>query len=343
MTRRGKAVLGSIVAVLALAGAAFGYVALTGDTNIPIISDIVQPEPPPVCPLSGQVAETAEQVDVPVVAVKVENSSSARPQAGLNEAEIVYEEPVEGGITRFIALYHCQGSDRIGPVRSARLVDPDVLRQYGRPLFVYAGGVDEVFRAIEQAGLVDMNFLPFEPLYHIDPNRSAPHNLFIATQEFRDEADDGEPPPEEIFTFDEAPPEPTASKPARRIHADFSPSADVTWKYSKKRDLWQRFHDDERHRLEQGAVRANNVVVQIVKVRPGTILDAAGNPSPEIDVIGEGKVYVFRNGRVIEGTWSRPRRKDPTEFLDAAGEPIALAPGNTWIELFPKAEPFDFS
>ncbi|HEX9891068.1 MAG TPA: DUF3048 domain-containing protein [Actinomycetota bacterium] len=342
MTRRGKIVLGSLGAVVALGVAAFGYAALTG-TDVPIIGDIVAPDPPPPCPLTGQEASPPELVENPVLAVKVENIAEARPQAGLGAADVVFEEPVEGGITRFIAVYQCGGADRIGPVRSARLVDPDILRQYGRPLFAYAGGVDQVFRAIRQADLVDLNFVKQEPLYHKDPSRSAPHNLFISSSEFLDVTDEGAPPADPAFSFDAEAPDPATTKAAKRIEAPFSPFANVLWKWNPKRGVWFRFHDDDRHKLEQGAVSTDNVVVQIVKVRPGAIIDAAGNPSPEIDVIGEGKAYVFRDGRVIEGTWTRASKGEATEYLDAAGEPISLKPGHTWVELFPRDLPFSFS
>lgn len=343
LTRRGKIVLGSLGAVVALAGAAFGYVALTGSTDVPIISDIVAPEAPPVCPLTGEEPSPQELVENPVLAVKVENIAEARPQAGLGAADVVFEEPVEGGITRFIALYQCGGSERIGPVRSARLVDADVLRQYGQPLFAYAGGVDQVFRAIRQADLVDLNFVKQEPLYHKDASRSAPHNLFINSTEFLDITDEGVPPTDPAFTFEPDPPAPEASKAAKRIENDFSPFSNVIWKWNAKRERWFRFHDDVRHKLEQGSVSADNVVVQIVRVRPGAIIDAAGNPSPEIDVIGEGDAYVFRDGRVIEGTWTRASEGEPTQYLDASGEPIPLKPGKTWVELFPRDRPFAFS
>lgn len=345
LSRRGKIVLGSVGAVVALAAAAWGWVALTGrKVPIPVIGDIVKPPDPPECPLTGKEAGSEEQIARPAFAVKVENLSVARPQAGLKQADIVYEQPVEGGITRFIALYHCGGSKRIGPVRSARLVDPDVLRQYGRPIFAYAGGVERVFRAIGAAKLIDVNFVKAEPLYHKDPARFAPHNLFVSVSEFRDFTDEGEAPPEEgPFVFDEAVPDDGASTPAKRIKVNFSPAANVRWKFNQTKERWLRFHDSQRHQLEDGAVAVENVVVQIVRVRPGAILDAAGNPSPEIDVVGEGKAFVFRDGRVIEGTWSRPSKKDVTEFLDEAGDPIPLLPGQTWVELFPKNRPFGFS
>lgn len=332
--------LGTVLTVLAIGGAAFGYMALTGK-DVPIVGNLIRPDPP-TCPLTGEPPSDEALLDRPVLAVKVENIAESRPQAGLARADVVYEQPVEGGITRFIALYHCRDADRIGPVRSGRRMDADVLRQFGRPIFAFAGGVDAVFRSVARARLVDMNFIVAEQLYGKDPNRLAPHNLFISTSSFYEAAEGGEAPRETPFSFADEPPGETASKPARVIRATFSPQAEVVWRYNRKRDRWQRFHGEERHRLESGAVSARNVVVQVVNVRAGGVLDAAGNPSPEVDVTGRGKVYVFRDGRVVEGRWSRPRRGALTEYVDANGDPIPLAPGTTWVELFPRDLPFSF-
>lgn len=286
---------------------------------------------PENCPLTD-VAVTDTVPDRPALAVKVENLADARPQAGLNDADIVYEEPVEGGITRFIAIYHCNDARRIGPIRSARLVDADILRQFGAPVFAFAGGVPAVVSAVEEIGAVSIPYTTSSDFFEEDPNRSEPHHVFSSTSVLY-RGSDGDAP-EAVFAFDED--RPTGEKRARLAHLDFSPFANVFWRFSPKNRVWLRSHDEETHLLEDGAqVSAVNVIVQVVKVRPSEILDAAGNPSPEIDAVGSGKAFVFRNGRVIEGRWVREAGDDLTEFLDAGGEQIPLAPGRTWVELFP--------
>jgi DUF3048 family protein len=286
---------------------------------------------PERCPLTD-VAAPDGVPDRPALAVKVENLPAARPQAGLNEADIVYEEPVEGGITRFMAVYQCRDAARIGPIRSARLVDADILRQFGSPVFAFAGGVSQVVSAIDEAGAVSIPYTGPSRFFQEDPNRSKPHHVFSSTSVLFAAASDG--PPEPVFSFD--PDRPTSEKRARLIHLDFSSSANVFWKFSPKNRVWLRSHDEEPHMLEDGSqVSAVNVIVQVVKVRPSEIVDAAGNPSPEIAAIGSGKAFVFRNGRVIEGRWMREGEDDLTEFLDAGGEKIPLAPGRTWVELLP--------
>lgn len=286
---------------------------------------------PETCPLT-EVAVSGTVPDRPALAVKVENLADARPQAGLNDADIVYEEPVEGGITRFIAVYQCNDARRIGPIRSARLVDADILRQFGAPLFAFAGGVPAVVGAVQETGAVSIPYTTSSDFFEEDPNRSEPHHVFSSTSVLYRGSESA--PPEAVFSFDED--RPTSEKRARLAHLDFSPFANVFWRFSPKNRVWLRSHDEEPHVLEDGSqVSAVNVIVQVVEVRPSEILDAAGNPSPEIDAVGSGKAFVLRNGRVIGGRWVREGRDDLTEFLDEGGDKIPLAPGRTWVELFP--------
>jgi hypothetical protein len=314
-----------------------GYLLLTGKELSPQGLFRGKKAAPETCPLTD-LAASGGVPSRPALAVKVENLAAARPQAGLNDADIVYEEPVEGGITRFIAVYHCRDATRIGPIRSARLVDADILRQFGSPVFAFAGGVPAVVSAVEEAGAVSIPFNTSSEFFEEDPNRSKPHHVFSSTAVLYEGAA-GEPP-DPVFAFDAE--RPTTAKRARLVHLDFSPFADVFWKFSPKNRVWLRSHDEEPHTLEDGSrVSAANVIVQVVKVRPSAIVDVAGNPSPEIDAVGTGKAFVFRNGRVIEGRWTREGADDLTEFVDAGGDEISLAPGSTWVELFPSDRTID--
>src|SRR2546427_1498435 len=151
LTTRGRTALGVVIAAL-LVGGGVGAVILVGGkagvsgtqgpTTAPNTTPPSSPAPPPVCPLSGVEVDAVPQR--PALAVKVENLPSARPQTGLSWADLIYEEPVEAGITRFIAVYQCNDASRIEPIRSGRLTDPDILVQFGRPLFAYAGGKAQV-------------------------------------------------------------------------------------------------------------------------------------------------------------------------------------------------------
>jgi hypothetical protein len=334
LTTRGKTVIAVSVVVVLLAAAALGYFLLTGGGPL---AGITGGSPrPKICPLTGTEAGGRGAPERPALAVKVENLSSARPQAGLNGADVVYEQPVEGGITRFIVIFQCRNADRIGPVRSVREVDPTILVQFGTPLLGYSGGVQGVIRTIRGAGVKDVNIDEVPEAYQIDPNREAPHNLYTTTRNLYRFGRGGRQVPDPVFVYEEEVPE--GARRARTVHVSFSPESDVFWRYRRGQTRYLRFHGEEPHTLEDGSqVSATNVVVQVVVVRPTGRLDPAGNPVPEPVVTGSGRAFVFRNGRVIQGRWVRESRDEITRFEDRQGNEIALAPGTTWVELFPKA------
>jgi hypothetical protein len=338
LTTRARTAVGIGTALVLLAGAFVGYRLLTRESGEPIFDLPLVNDEPAACPLTGLEAEDESVLDRRVLAVKIENSPEARPQMGLAEADIVYEQEAEGGITRFIALYQCSDADRIGPIRSAREVDPMVLQQYGDPLFVHAGGIRSVFRAIDEAGIEQINCNFEEETCPRDESRVAPHDVFTSTESLRDFSGNGGTAPEAVFTFDDAVPD--GAERGRALHLDFSPVADVNWRYRNNNEVYIRFHGEESHRLEDGSqVAAANVVVMLVDRESTRQTDSAGNPVPTFDVIGSGDLLVFRNGKVIEGQWRRESEEDVTELVDARGEEISLAPGTTWVELFPSDAP----
>lgn len=335
LTTSGKVLFSALGAVVLVGGAVVGYLMFTGEADgIPFIGG---ERAPATCPLTGEEARNERLAGRTALAVKIENIAESRPQAGLNEADIVYEQPVEGGITRFIAFYQCSNAQRLGPIRSARHADPEILAQYGEPAFAYSGAVQQVVDAVAGTGTIqDISQDNAPEAYEEDPSRSAPHNLYSSTQTLLGEADRRNAPPEPVFEYDEGPPGQQDSRGAREVHLDFSPAADVFWNYRPQRGIYERSHDGTPHLMEDGdQVRTENIVVMVVELRDTGIVDAAGNPSLEPVVIGSGTAYVIRDGRVIEGTWERDDRADPTRLLDPQGEVIPLAPGRTWVELFP--------
>lgn len=328
--------LRSLLALLA-AGALVGS-ACGGDASGGALEELgIGDEPPPTCPLTGVEAEDESLLERRVLSVKIENSPEARPQIGLAEADVIYEQEAEGGITRFNVLYHCKDSERIGPIRSARPVDPAILQQYGDPLFVHAGSVDAVIEDVEAAGIEDINCNFEVEVCPRDPNHTAPHDIFTSTGSLRDASETPGTPPEEVFTFDEETPQ---GKRGREIHLDFSPVANVFWRYRGNQDRYLRFHDETAHDLEDGSqVAAANVVVMIVERLDTRISDSAGNPVPNFEIAGSGDLFVFRNGKVIKGRWQREDESALTRLVDTKGDEIALAPGQTWVELFPEDSP----
>jgi hypothetical protein len=262
----------------------------------------------------------------------VENLPDARPQAGLKQADIVYEEPVEAGITRFIAVYQCRENDHVGPVRSGRITDIGVLTQFGRPLFGFAGGANLVVKAIDDSPVVDLNVEVAPQAYERDSSRLPPHNLYTGTGSLRSEVKASDGPPEPVFSYEREAPD--GAKRAKELHVPFSAYSDVIWRWQGGR--WLRWHGTVAHELETGdQVSAENVVIQMVKTKQGQVSDVNGVVSPEVVATGSGKALVCRNGRVIQATWSRPKISDVTRFEDRGGDEIPLSPGNTWVELVP--------
>jgi hypothetical protein len=338
MTRRGKAAVGAVTALLG-AGLALGYFSLNPAQAPAVVRStltsigLIEPGPPPTptCPLTGLPAPHGRVPDRPVLAIKVENYPDARPQAGLNAADLVYEELVEGGITRFVALYQCHDAPRVGPVRSARTADPDILAAFGRPILAYSGGAPNVVRVVNAADLIPIDETRGGDAFTRDPSRPAPHNLYAATKALYRVARSRDGAPDPVFTYAED--LELRSRRVSRVHLPFSSTyADVWWTWSRRDHAWLRSHGDVPHRDEDGEpVSATNVVVQVVD----TVIGPRGGITPHLELTGSGRAYVFRDGRMILGRWERPSLREPARFLTRDGAEIPLAPGRTWVELLP--------
>ena len=339
LTSRGKAVVagGAVVAVL---GGGIGALALSGNTpdvakivNAVVPGDDVQP-----CPLTGETLPgDAAPPDRPVLAVKVENTPDAQPLAGLEGADIVYEEVVEGGITRFVVLFHCDDANRVGPVRSIRSTDPGILAPFSEhPLLAFSGGSKGVRTIVEDAGMTTLDEDSVTKAFERDDDRVVPHNLFTETKALWAKAlkrAEGEPAPAAAFIYSDEVPSP--SKKARVATVVFSGLATAEWHWAKGR--WVRYLEGSPMLLENGEpITTDNVVIQVVKTTESDFQDVSGYPSPEVDLTGSGKAWVLRDGKLIVGKWERSDEADFTTFLAKSGEEIALTPGTTYVELAPK-------
>lgn len=315
-------------------------------------------EEPILCPLTGVEAPSGVDVDRPALAVKIDNAPPARPQAGIEAADIVYEEISEGGLTRFLTVFHCGDADSVGPVRSARTVDPDILREYGTALFGYSGANSQVLGKIAGADFIaDLKHGSSGDAYSRASDRRAPYDLMTSTQNLRsaEAAADAQGAPQTGLTFNaavlEAPAAPAASpaegevaSPAppagNSVSFSYSNSNVVRYNYDQANMRYLRFHGDVAHNLSNGQqVGAVNVVVQKVSIVPGTVRDASGSPTQDTTVVGSGEATVLRGGTAVTGTWNRPSLNDNTTFTDASGETIEFAPGNTFIHLVPRERP----
>jgi DUF3048 family protein len=315
---------------------------------------------PRLCPLTGTPASSGVDVGRPALAVKLDNAPEARPQAGIEAADVVYEELAEGGITRFMAIFQCNDAARLGPVRSARLVDPDILVQYQPVLFSYSGGNGPVLAKVRSTqGIVDLEHGTHGSAYQRVSGRAAPHNLFTSTDKLRAFAKDVKGPPRTGFVFEapgasgasgsspsaapSAPGSPGAAGgagPGAAVTFAFAGAPDHRYTYDAGSGSYLRFQGlNTAFKAESGAqVKASNVVVMKVRVVQSSLKAAAGNFSPDISIVGSGDVIVLRRGVSVKGRWSRPSPGDQTKLVDASGKPIALTPGNTWIHLVPESQ-----
>ena len=344
-TRRGKLIV-VVTIVLVVAVGAVVVVAATGRgpefvKKAAGTVGIADEPPPPPCPLTGEQAPGGRVPERPALAIKVENLPEARPQYGLDTADIVYEEPVEGGITRFIVIYQCRDANRVEPVRSARTTDPAILVQYGTPVFGYADAAGYVLNEVARvAAIDDVNWQKVPNAYQHDSSRTAPHDLYTSTKALYKAAKKGLRPPEPVFTYAEEFPGVKARK-ARDAHLYFSDYSDVRWKWKPAAGgSWLRYHGAAKHVVaDDGQVRADNVLVQVVDLKNSKHLDPAGNPVPEVQLTGTGKAFLLRDGQMITGKWARSPAENATHFTTRSGQDFVLKPGTTWIELYPSDRP----
>lgn len=297
------------------------------------------PAAAPVCPLTGEPPVGGRVPARPALAIKVENLPQARPQTGLNRADIIYEEPVEGGITRFVVIYQCTEAPRVEPVRSGRLVDPDILRQFGHPLLGYAGAINPVIAKINASPVIGLSFNGIAAgAYHRDPTRYAPHNLYTSTAALW--AFGHGPAPAPVFGYS---PAPVGGTPATSVQIDFSSYSNVFWRYDPASRAYGRYYNGLTSPALSSSGRqisASNVVVQAVPVYPSIYVeDALGTHENIVQVVGSGPMMIFRDGVVIRGTWRRPTLNSVTKYYDTKGRVVDLAPGRTWVELVPDGRP----
>lgn len=288
----------------------------------------------PAAPLTGLPVADAAVLDRAAVAVKIDNldvpGESARPQVGLAFADVVVEEVVEGGITRFVAVLHSTDSPEMGPVRSARTTDVHLLPVFGQPLFAYSGGNPGVLAAVASTPEIVDRGGEWAPAFVRVPDRRAPHNLFVRPWEVWARGG-GSPPP----TFAPFRAQGTASpvgEPVQGVNLGFtgSAAAPVSWTWVPGHDRWLRHQRDEVHVDGAGyAVGPRNVVVMVTDY----VASPADPRSPEAVSVGSGEAIVLTDGRAVPGTWSRPSVDSPLSFLDETGEPVALTAGRTWIEM----------
>ena len=298
-------------------------------TGCAAVSDLL-PEKKATSVLSGR-----EGIDGQVLAVKIDDTNSAHPQIGLEDAEIVYIEQVEGGLTRLAAIFSTVIPQRVGPVRSARISDIDILSQFGRVAFAYSGAQRKLLPVIAAANLQDLGAQRQSPtIYTTDPNRNQPYAMVLRAdllmQKITDNALQVDSAKSVGFVFGELQ---EGGTPIQKVEVNW-PAATYSAEWSDAESRWLLSHNEKLNLAESGVVLGpTTFVIQMVKIVPSEYGDKLGGVTPLSETIGTGKAYVLRNGERFVTTWNRATPDSGTTFTFSDGTTMNFDPGQVWVAL----------
>ncbi|MBU4214694.1 MAG: DUF3048 domain-containing protein [Actinobacteria bacterium] len=276
----------------------------------------------------------------PALAVKIENSAPARPQTGLEQTDMVWEEVVEGGITRFVAVFHSQVPEEVGPIRSVRPMDPKIVGPL-KGLIAFSGGQPDYVDMLPAAGLqIFSQDKGADGFYRKKGVAAAPHNVYGTPATWWAAADSThQASPPQQFAHARTAAQATAAvagTAAANLALTLSGPSHPAWAWDAASSTWLRSEGTTASVARSGArLAATNVVVLRVTVQNTDGVDPAGNPVPETLLAGSGEALVASGGKTVKATWTKGAELDPVTLTAADGATIALAPGNTWVELVP--------
>ena len=300
----------------------------------PVTTTEPDAEPDSVYPLTGLPVGDRPKLTSPALVVKIGNddANSRASLIGVEDADIVFEERIEGSATRFAAVFHSSVPEEIGSVRSGRTSDIDIVSNLSNPVFVYSGsneGVAAQLRTAEDNGFLtrvtaDTTASPF----YRHPSFNDPYNLMVNGPEIVAASGDDAAPPSAIFDYSNNIVE--LGSPSAGVTVDALFPASFTW--SDQDQGYSRFQDGTPHVTREGVqVLPTNVVVLTTTYVPSQI----DRDSIDARTIGEGPVVIYSNGFMVEGRWTRSVARDPFTFTTPDGDIIGLAPGQTWVSLAP--------
>jgi Protein of unknown function (DUF3048) N-terminal domain/Protein of unknown function (DUF3048) C-terminal domain len=274
----------------------------------------------------------------PVIAVKVDDTAPGRPSLGVDRADVIYIEEVEGGLTRMLAVFASAKPD-VRAVRSIRPSDPELLGQYGKIIVVASGGGGPALRILDKSTLNAVINDRGQVGFRRDPSRPAPYNL-VSNLTKVSAAVKGDGVRDVGFTWAASDPQLAAAKAATKVSTRVG-STPVTFVWDPDKARYARTVNGRPIVTASGArVAKPNVLVQFCKIVPDpNDRDVNRNPTMFTKTIGSGPVVLFRSGKRIAGTWSRPALDAPTTFRDAAGKPLRFAPGGTFVALVRRGAP----
>lgn len=281
-------------------------------------------------------------VDGPVLVVKIDDTSAAHPQVGLRSADVIYIEQVEGGLTRLAAVFSSSIPAKIGPVRSARISDLELLAQYGKVGFAFSGAQRKFLPEIAAANLIDLGAMRFGPAFYAnDEERIAPYAMMLNAPELLIEARERG---SELVTsmqmgwnFGDAP---SGLNEISSVRISW-PAASYGATWSEKEERWLLTHNNEPNLDETGyQLGSPTLVIQMVKITDSIYKDKFGGVTPFSATVGSGSCYLLRDGGYLPCLWNRPDSSRGTEFTDTSGAEINFAPGQIWFALTDKEPVF---
>ena len=323
-----RIVLILLVVVVAVGGfAGWHHLKKSGDTTTTTTLSV------PLAPLTGLPDPTGVARHRPALTVKIENVPAAFPQQGIDHADVVYEEIVEGGITRLAAVFNSTAPSIIGPVRSVRRTDHSIVWPFGG-IFAFSGGAQYALDSISTAPvkIVDENAAG-TAMYRDNNGRVPPNNLYgIGPKLF---ALGGSPvPPPPLFTY-RTPSAPLRGPKVSSFIVGFGSGYTVSYDWNTTTQSWGRVQFGSPDITADGVqISPKNVIVQDVNY-----LGGVGQIGADAQMVGSGVATVFVGGHEVVGTWKRASLGDRTTFLDAKGRVIGLTPGTTWVELLNVGDP----
>ena len=293
------------------------------------------PEVAPVWPLTGVAGQPDPR---PAIAVKIENTAAARPQTGLDQADVVWETIVEFEVSRFVAVFQSQVPDEVGPIRSVRPMDPLIVAPLGGML-VFSGGQPGILELAQQAGVQIVSHDAGAPGMYRSKARKAPHNVYGNPAEWWAVADAGRTAPGEQFAFARTAEQASAAAggaPAATLDFRLSGQSNPVWSWDAASGTWLRSEGGSPATAASGARLSAVNVVAITAGHPNTEFGAQGGaPVPTYELVGSGDAVLATGGKTLPVRWQKDAQDQPLRLLLPDGSEATLAPGNTWVELVP--------
>ena len=325
----GVAAVGAVAAVGIGVGGAFLFSGTPSKTihrppPSPSPSVSASPAGPLRSPFTGERVNSLKRVLI----VKIGNTVPERPATGLSKADIVYMIPVEGGLSRIMAVFSSHYPAVIGPVRSAREDDLKLIRQFGRPAFAFSGATFRLLPVVQRARIVSL-YAGTVGGYFRGTNRIAPYNLYAHTRQLLAHARHASRAHDIGFRFGPPPPG------GRVVHSESVsyPAASFRFTWSAARHRWLVSMDGtQATTTEAGRLGAPTVVIQRTRITTSRFKEYGFRPPYAVSV-GSGRALVLRNGRAYQAHWARPRANGGTTFTTPAGKPMTFARGPVWIIL----------